>query len=107
VIDPLSEVPLTPTREYRRELYAHHLEGLAVEARDVRPMAEGCYPVVSMIEDSLRSVTVVNVTCDHGASAVEVSFAEQQRDNPGACIKAVEGLFADRHPDFPPPVAWL
>lgn len=108
------EVPLTPSPEHRRRLlYADHHKGLAAEApelsrkrsatmRKVEPMPNGCYPAVAMFDDELRSATIVNVTCDHGASATEVTFVEQHRDS-AACIRAMERLFMDRHGPQPPP----
>ena len=74
------EVPLTPSREHRRELSG---------------MRSDCYPVITMTEDANLG-TVINVTCDHGATATVVSWVERVED-PEACEKAVVTLLAQRH----------
>ncbi len=94
------EVPLTPTRKERHERYAQHRRELTDIAPEVPIMPEGCYPILTMVDDQLRMTTVVNITCDHGASATEVSFAEQLEDSE-ACVKAAVHLLALRHEGFP------
>jgi len=91
------EVPLTPTPAYRQELYEADLPAGRKYA---------CRPVVSMAADIPGAFMItVNVTCDHGSSARQVSMLELPAEVVNYGLEAflqgtAEELFRERHPEL-------